>query len=61
MVIIWREGDDGLSHGDNLYSSVYQPKNAHIISYKTLLKHFKSVLNVFYEKLYVHSLVDKLK
>jgi len=76
-------------------TSIYQPTNAHIISHKTPLKHFKTLRNVsilsdhhqgalflakviftiqfvfanevlwqhimFYVKLYVHSLVDKLK
>ena len=27
-------------------TSIYQPKNAHIISYKTLLKHFKTLRHV---------------
>jgi len=70
-------------------TSIYQPMNAHIISHKILLKHFKTlrhvsvlsdhhqgalflakvmlqysqfnVLKVFYVKLYVYLLVDKLK
>ena len=39
---------------DNNFSLIYKPTNAHIISHKTLLK-------VFYVKLYVHSLVYKFK
>jgi len=40
-------------------TKIYQPTNAYIISHKTLLKHFKVFVKVFYVKLYVHSLVDK--
>jgi len=40
-MVDWKDIGGGCQYGG--FSSIYKPTNAHIISHKTLLKHFKTL------------------